>query len=257
MMPARFELLAWPEVAAAAERGAGLLLPVGAIEQHGLHLPVDTDAYLADAISVAAVEGLDVLVAPMIPYGYRSRPLSGGGPYFPGTTSLSGTTFISVLSEMLGAFIAQGFRRLIVYSWHMENQNFVYEATYLAVGERTDVKAIVMESPFADLSPHVMDVLFGQDFPGWPAEHASILETSLMLHLRPGTVDMTKAVDDRVEFDPPYDILPPPQRIMTRSGVMARATRGSAEKGRLAFGEITTLLRRTIVAEFPELERTT
>ncbi len=256
MNAARWDLLAWPKIGEAVARGSGIILPVGAIEQHGPHLPVDTDSFLANAIATCAAAGHDLLVAPMIPYGYRSRPLSGGGPGFPGTISLSAQVLIDVLAQVLSEIADQGFRRFVIYSWHMENQNFAYEAAYTAFRERPEVKAVVMESPFADLSPETMSLLFGSEFPGWPAEHASILETSLMLHLRPDLVEMDKAVDDRVEYRPEYDVIPAPETMRTRSGVMARSTLGTAEKGEVAFAEIVRRLETNILFEFPELAGT-
>jgi creatinine amidohydrolase len=249
----RFELLAWPRVADAVTRGSGIILPVGAIEQHGPHLPLDTDSYLADQIAMAAAADFDLLVAPMIPYGYRSRPLSGGGPDFPGTISFSGELIVGALAQVLGELAAHGFRRFVVYSWHWENQNFVYEAAYKGLHNVDSAKAVVMESPFADLSPQTMSLLFDRDFPGWPAEHASTLETSLMLHLRPEAVDMSEALDDRVDYRPAYEVIPTQASMTTRSGVMARATRATAEKGAAAFTEIVDRLKQAIGREFPEL----
>jgi creatinine amidohydrolase len=249
----KFEQLRWPEIAEAVRRGSGIILPIGAIEQHGPHLPLDTDSYLADEIALAAATGFDLLVAPMIPYGYRSRPLSGGGPDFPGTISLSGELIINVVAQILSELASQGFRRFVIYSWHMENRNFVYEAAHKGLHNVDSVKAVVMESPFADLSAKTMALLFDDDFPGWPAEHASTLETSLMLHLRPDAVDMSKALDDRVDYRPEYEVIPTQTSMTTRSGVMARATLGSAEKGAVAFAEIVHRLKETIASEFPEL----
>jgi creatinine amidohydrolase len=79
------------------------------------------------------------------------------------------------------------------------------------------------------------------------------METSVMLYLRPELVDMTRAVDDRVESEPPYDVIPPPPSMTTRSGVLFKATRASREKGAIAFDEIAGHLRRVLDAEFPEL----
>lgn len=250
-----YEHLTWVEVAQAADRGAGVIVPLGAIEQHGPHLPLDTDTYLARELALAGSAGHDMLVAPMVPFGYRSRPLSGGGPAFRGTLSLSGTTFIAIVSEVVSGLVEQGFHRLLIYAWHMENQNFAYEAAYLAAGDRDNVKIVVMETPFDSLSEPTMRLLYDDDFPGWPAEHASVMETSVMLYLRPELVDMAKAVDDRVEAEPPYDVIPPPPSMTTRSGVLFKATRASQDKGAIAFEEIAAHLRRVLDAEFPELGR--
>jgi creatinine amidohydrolase len=248
-----YSLLAWPDVGRAADGGWGIIVPVGAVEQHGPHLPLDTDTYLANLIATAATEDHKLLVSPMIPFGYRSRPLSGGGEAFPGTLSLSGATFVRVFEELLSGLIRQGFRRLVIYSWHMENQNFVYEAAYTAAHQLQDVRTLVMESPFANLSDETMKLLFEGDFPGWPAEHASTLETSLMLHLRPDSVDMTKIADDRVASRPPYELIPPKPSMLTTSGVMARPSLATARKGEIAFAEICQGLTDAIDAEFPEL----
>jgi creatinine amidohydrolase len=250
-----FEQLTWVDVAQAADRGAGIIVPLGAIEQHGPHLPLDTDTFLARELALTGSAGYDVLVAPMVPFGYRSRPLSGGGPAFRGTLSLSGTTFIAVVSEVLSGLVEQGFRRLLVYAWHMENQNFAYEAAYVGAAGQDDVKVVVMETPFDSLSEETMRLLYEDDFPGWPAEHASVMETSVMLHLRPELVDMSSAVDDRVASEPPYDVIPPPPSMTTRSGVLFKATRASRDKGAVAFEEIASHLRRVLDAEFPELRR--
>jgi creatinine amidohydrolase len=248
-----YEHQTWKEIADAVERGAAVAVPIGAIEQHGYHLPLDTDAYFARELCLAGSEGFDVLVGPQLALGYRSRPLSGGGPTFPGTLSLSGETFTALVREVLESLIGTGFRKLLVYSWHMENQNFVYEAAHLAADGRDDLKVVVMETPFDGLSEHAMATLYGDEFPGWPAEHASLMETSVMLHLRPELVDLANAVDDGAERRPSYDLIPPPASITTASGALWKPTRGTAEKGELAVGEIADHLRRVLREEFPEL----
>jgi creatinine amidohydrolase len=250
-----YEHQTWEEVAGAVQRGAGIVVPIGAIEQHGLHLPLDTDAYFARELSLAGSEGFDVIVGPLIPFGYRSRPLSGGGPSFPGTLSLSGATLTAVVREVLDGLLRMGFTRIVVYSWHMENQNFVYEAAYLAMEGREGVKMLVLEAPFDSISEESMQEIYGDEFPGWPAEHASIMETSVMLHRRPELVDMTKAVDDRGAHEPPYEILPSPASMTTRSGVLWKSTRGTADKGEVALREIAAFLTRVLDAELPELRR--
>lgn len=253
-MQHQYENLSWEDVEAAARRGTGIIIPLGSTEQHGFHLPLSTDALIAHSLSLAGCAGRDFLVAPMMPFGYRSRPLSGGGPSFPGTIPLSGNTFIQLVHEILSGLIAQGFRNLVIFSWHFENSNFAYEAGYLAAEGQDDVKIVVMEDPFDSLSSTTMDMLFDGDFPGWPAEHAGILETALMLHLAPDLVKMEKAVDDQAEYRPPYDLIPPPAAITTKSGVLYKSKRATAEMGKVAMDEICSHLGRVLDREFPELK---
>ena len=233
---------------AAAQRGAAVILPVGATEQHGHHLPLCTDAALAEHLALEVAAQLDVLVAPPVTYGYRSRPLSGGGEAFPGTVSLSARTLMALVEEVLIGLAASGFRRLVILNWHYENSNFVYEAAWLARerGASADPRIMVIEAAFSELSPGVMELLFGDEFPGWDVEHAGILETSLMLHLRPDLVCFDRAVDDQARRHPPYDVVPTPADFVPRSGTLWKATRASADKGRLAWPEIVSRVTRAV-----------
>jgi creatinine amidohydrolase len=242
--------MTWPEVRAAIERDAGVLLPVGSTEQHGYHLPLATDAILPTELGCAVAEPLDLVVAPAIDYGYRSRPLSGGGEGFPGTVSLRAQTLMALVEDVLGQLMRHGFRRIVLLNWHYENTNFVYEAAWLAK-ERTggDARVMVCELPFAHLSPETMQTLFPDGFPGWDVEHASIMETSLMLHLRPDLVHFDRAVDDAAERHPWWDVVPPPDAFVPASGTLWKATQASAEKGELAWKEIVAGLRAAIELE--------
>jgi creatinine amidohydrolase len=232
--------LTWPEIAEAISGGTGVVLPVGATEQHGPHLPVCVDALLATDLAHAIAEPADLLVAPAVSYGYRSRPLSGGGQGFAGTTSLTARTLMALVEDVLREFLRQGFERMLVLNWHMENSNFVYEAAFLALEPhaQTHAKAMVMELPFHDLSEGTLAELFPDGFPGWSTEHASIFETSLMLHLHPELVLFDRAVDDAAARAPWWDAIPSPPDFVPASGVLWKSTQASAEKGRLAWSEI-------------------
>lgn len=247
----RLDDLTWPEIQAAAERDAAVILPIGSTEQHGYHLPLCTDVVLPESLAreVAAARGL--LVAPPVAYGYRSRPLSGGGEGFPGTISLSGRTLMALVEDVLVGLSASGFRRLVLLNWHYENSNFIYEAAWCAqqrIGA-ADLRVMVIEAAFSELSAPVMEALFGDDFPGWDVEHAAVLETSLMLHLRPDLVLFDRAVDDEARRHPPYDVVPAPSDFVPRSGTLWKATRASAAKGALAWDEIVSRVAASISAE--------
>jgi len=244
--------MTWPEAGDAIDRGAGIVLPVGSTEQHGHHLPLATDALLATDLADAIAEPHDLLVAPAITYGYRSRPLSGGGQGFVGTTSISGRTLMSLVEDVLREFVRQGFRRIVVLNWHFENAHFVYESAFVALEPHaeTPAKALVMEMPFQDLSPETMQLLFGDDFPGWATEHASIMETSLMLHLHPALVRFERAVDDRAERSPWWDVVPTPDAFVPESGTLWKATRADPDKGRRTWEEIVAGARVALAQEF-------
>jgi creatinine amidohydrolase len=244
--------MTWPEVQAAVERGAGVVLPIGSTEQHAYHLPLSTDVVLSSELGQAVAEPLDLLVAPPVVYGYRSRPLSGGGQGFVGTLSVSARTLMGVVEDVTYELIRSGFRRIVLLNWHYENANFIYESAWLA-HERarpTDARIMVVEAAFAELSPPAMDAVFGDEFAGFDKEHAAVLETSLMQHLRPDGVLFDRAVDDAAARHPFYDVIPTPDDFVPVSGGLWKATQASADKGRIAWAEIVENLTVAIRTEF-------
>ena len=100
--------LTWPEVRDAVDTDAGVILPIGATEQHGHHLPLATDALLASALARDIAGATHMLVAPTVSYGYRSRPLTGGGSGFIGTTSLRGRTLMDLVEDVLRELLRHG-----------------------------------------------------------------------------------------------------------------------------------------------------
>jgi creatinine amidohydrolase len=144
-----------------------------------------------------------------------------------------------------------GFRRIVLLNWHFENANFVYEGARLAHerARAADARIMVVEAAFAELSPPVMDEVFGDEFAGWDKEHAAVLETSLMLHLRPETVLFDRAVDDEAQRHPFWDVIPTPADFVPASGGLWKATRSSSEKGALAWREIVANLEAAIREE--------
>src|ERR1700686_2439108 len=104
------------------EAGQGILfLPVGAVEQHGPHLPLTVDIEIPVRIASMLGERLNVVVAPAIPYGARSLPQSGGGPSFPGTINIRGSVLTDYLKDVIAGFVATGFRKIVILNGHYEN----------------------------------------------------------------------------------------------------------------------------------------
>lgn len=243
--------MTWQEIEQCIEEGYGVILPIGSTEQHGPALPISTDAILATEVSVGASENTKMLVAPTIQYGYRSRPLSGGGATFPGTTNLSGRTLIGVIEDILEEFARMGFKKVAVLSMHMENQNFIYEGSYLVSRRHPDMKIMVMESAFGDIPEEMMNTLWPDGFPGWAREHAACMEVSIMLYLHPDLVRFDRAVNDGSDEYPFYDMLPPDPRFFTKSGTLWHAKEATVEKGKLIWDEIVKQASDAINKEFP------
>ncbi len=242
--------ITWPVVDDAIKRGAGIILPIGSCEQHGYHMPLVTDTVLATELGVCAADRLDYLVASPSLYGYRSRPSSGGGHTYPGTISLSATTLIGVVTDVVSELIRFGFKRIVLLSMHIENTNMLWEGAWQALrGHEHDVRIMVVEQGFAAISDRSIDILFEGDFPGWSVEHAGVMETSLMLYLHPELVHMDKAVDDKAERTATYEVLPVPSDMITKSGGLWKSSPGSAAKGRVVWEELVDDLVRSIQLE--------
>src|SRR5580698_8003090 len=107
------------EIAEARDAGAVVAIPIGAIEQHGSHLPVDTDARLSTKIaqlSAARTRTVRVLIAPSLPYGFSPHHLSHGG-----TISLRLATYLAVLGDIASSLAQTGFRRIVFVNGHGGN----------------------------------------------------------------------------------------------------------------------------------------
>ena len=79
-----------------------IMLPVGSLEQHGPHLPLNVDVVIPSNFAKMVDEQIEGIVLPPIAYGYKSHPTSGGGQLFPGTTSLNANTLINLILDIPG-----------------------------------------------------------------------------------------------------------------------------------------------------------
>lgn len=103
------------EFAAAMQAGRWLLLPFGAVEQHGPHLPLGTDLFYAEHLCAAVAERIHGLVAPPLPYG-ACRTMRN----FPGTISLAPATLGAVVREVVAEYIRHGGRKFALITGHAE-----------------------------------------------------------------------------------------------------------------------------------------
>jgi creatinine amidohydrolase len=246
--------LSWPEFEAKVAAKVPVLLPLGATEQHGPHLPLSVDVVLPTGVSDRVAKAIGGLVAPTIPYGYKSQPRSGGGQAFPGTTSLDANTFALVVRDIIRDLGHHGVRRLVVVNGHFENSWPAVEGVDLGLRELRrdgigDMQVLRLEY-WDFVTRATLDRLFPDGFPGTELEHASLLETSLMLLLRPDLVAMEKAPSDGPAKFPTYDKHPTPQGFVPASGVLAVAHGATAEKGQWLMDDHVGLITAAIRKEF-------
>ena len=172
------EELTREEARALAPRALAVV-PVGAVEQHGPHLPVGTDRMIVEQVARAAAaelaDQLPVVVAPTLPFGSSHHHLPFGG-----TMSLGTETYYRVLADLLESLIGGGFRRIFVVNGHGGNNELIQLAARdLALRHGAHLAAasywtIAWDALVAEQA-HV-----GAGLPG----HAGTFETSLVLALR-------------------------------------------------------------------------
>ena len=191
-MPTNLADLTWPEAAAALQGDTVVLLPIGAIEAHGPHLPLDTDVVIAIEMAkrgaiLFAEAGFETVIAPAIVYG-----TSFVGACFPGTTPVQAETITNSVTSIISHIAAWGPRRFCVVNAHLEpaHVNAIGEALRLirvaSRAERNKNLADVRVS-FPDKRLDPWAALLSEEFRAG-MRHAGSYETSLMLAAAPDRV---------------------------------------------------------------------
>jgi mycofactocin system creatininase family protein len=209
----RLSELTWPEVAARAA-GSVLVVPLGATEQHGPHLPFTVDTEIAVALGDRLLRARETAVlAPAVTYGS-----SGEHAGFPGTLSIGQEALEGLLVELVRS--ADAFAGVFLVSAHGGNAAPLRRATERLRNEGREVRAWSPKGPADD-------------------SHAGRIETSVMLALRPEAVRAGRAAAAG-STAPLADIMPTLLRSGVRAvspnGVLGDPTGASADEGLLVLG---------------------
>ena len=241
--------MTWQEFA--KKKDDVIILPIGATEQHGPHLPTCVDAVLAEEFSYRIAEKVNGVVAPTLSYGYKSKPLSGGGPLFPGTIDLNGATLQALVMDIIDEFVRDGFTKIFIMSAHFENEPFVVEAMDLCSAKYGDKVKIVLTNWWDPMSPDMIDKVFDEvPFPGWALEHAAVTETSLMMYFAPELVREDQILDTENATPGTYFKYPIDKDLVPETGVLASAKSSSAERGKLMVDDIIPNIVKIIEEAF-------
>lgn len=218
----RWQDLSWPEVAGVVERTPYAILPFGAIEEHGPHLPLGTDALAAGSLSARIAEAADLIELPVMPYG-QVWSLE----HFDGSLSVSDSTLVAMITEIAGGLERVGIKGLVLMSAHLGNAAALKKATR-ALEESNGLPAIALTYP--GLSAVARQVRESPE--SHPAiMHADELETSIMLALHRDVVRMDAAVSEYPEYPAHFDVGAVRWDTVTESGIFGDATAATVEKG--------------------------
>lgn len=244
----------WPDAQRKIAAGAPVFLPLGATEQHGHHMALNVDVVLPTTVSERVARAVGGLVAPTVPYGNRSQPRTGGGPAFGGTINLTAHTFSLVVKDIICDLFRQKVRRIVVVNGHYENIGPSVEGIELAldaIGRQNADGLVVLRMDHWDLvRPETIDRIFPDGYPGIELEHASVIETSMMLAARPDLVDLGRSLHDGPARFQPFDRYPVPVPEVPPSGVLSMTEGSAAEKGEWLFADCVSRMTAIVKQEF-------
>jgi creatinine amidohydrolase len=246
--------IAWPEFARRVAEGAVAFIPLGATEQHGQHLPLGVDAILPAAICETVARRVGGVIVPVLAYGNRSQPRTGGGPAFPGTINIAAQTFSLLLRDIITELYRHGVRRIAIVNGHFENIWPSIEGIELALDQigraSADALKILRFDHWEMIRPETLARVFPNGYPGIELEHASVIETSMMLALRPELVDLSEVANDGPAKFKRYDRFPGPTPEVPRSGVLSLTEGSSVEKGRWLLDDVVSGIEHALRDEF-------
>jgi creatinine amidohydrolase len=250
--------LTWPEINEAVKAGKVPVVPVGSIEQHGPHLPLDVDCVCPTGVALAAAELVPdkILVLPTIVHGYTGHVMD-----FPGTINIHYQHFIAMVLDVVKSLAYHGFKKIILLNGHgsnMPNLDLVSRRANL----ETDAECVFCAWwSLLTIDKEFMPNWRESYFPGGCA-HACELETSVYMYLDGDNVREDKLSDGRITYNEEksahhwVDLFaagPAPlvtwTSTYTEQGVMGAANLATAAKGKDAVDEAAKQLAR-LVTEF-------
>ena len=251
----RYEKLTWPEINDAVEAGTIPVIPVGSIEQHGPHLPLDVDCVLPRGVALHAAGMIPdrMLVVPTITYGYTGHVMD-----FPGTINVHYQHFIEMVVDVVKSLAYHGFKKIVLLNGHGSNMPNL-DLAARRVNLETDAEcAFCAWWSLLTVGKEFLPRWRESHFPGGCA-HACELETSAYLYLDGENVRKELVSDGRITFNEEgsdfhwVDLFaagPAPLTTWTSTytaqGVMGRADLATAEKGQQAVEEAARQLVRLV-----------
>ena len=235
-----------------AAADAIVILPVGSIEQHGPHLPVEVDSMLGETVALeaarrVAARGEPILVLPMLWTGLSEHHMSFGG-----TITLDDATFLAVLRCIVRSVVRHGFRRIVLLNGHGGNDNAMRVAADMLTPE-FQVPIVQFTYWYAAAEP-IAAILETQT----GLRHACEAETSMMMALRPELVARDRIPLAKSNVTPEVSELVGGGMYrwrtlgaMSASGVMGNPEAATPEKGeRLIAGIADELARKLLNRDF-------
>lgn len=217
------ETATWPQARAYLARYPAAVLPLGATEQHGPHLPQGTDTFIAREICRRVVRRSIGYLLPAIPVSY-SRVWSNAA----GTAWVNSATLKAFVKDIVRGMERTGVRAMLLFSGHSANQQPLKE---LVRELRDEGCRVALLHGCLMGAEQVLPEMESKLWRGTGELHAEELETSLVLALRPELVKMELAAPDYPPAPPDFGHTVETMGDVMRTGVFGDPTRASVEKG--------------------------
>jgi creatinine amidohydrolase len=233
------------EVRTAIEEFPVAILPLGATEQHGHHLPLGVDIFLAEGISKKLSEKTGALLIPSLPFGY-----SWVWRDIPGTVSLQQHHVEAVIKDVAHSVARYGIKMLVLVNGHDSNNASMKYATR-ELADELDIPIIYLFYPNLDkvMEQHC-------ESPSWHGMvHACEFETSLMMALKPDLVDLSKAVREYPKKPRLYGKSSISLGDLSESGVYGDATKATKEKGEKMLNQFVPEMEQIILEAYKEVNK--
>jgi len=212
----------WPEAEKAFKEKKLVIIPLGAMEEHGYHLPLATDTILAEFIGRVVAERLDSILMPAVNYGYVLLARN-----FPGSIQLKESTLNAFFNDVCRELYRQGVRRVVVINQHLPNASILRTLSQ-RLWDEIGLRLLCVTLP--GISEIAKEVCESRQW--HPAIiHSEEIETSLMLAVEPKLVRLEKAVKEYPPVPKSLDSLPIPWKEFSKSGAFGDPTIATGEKG--------------------------
>lgn len=214
--------MTWPDFDAARRQTDLGIIPTGAVEGYGPHLPLGSDALVAEAVARLVGEQTGGLVAPVVPVG-DSRALAE----FPGTLTVSALAFRTYLADIARSLIGWGLRRLLFINTHAGNVPIINDLMTDLTAEHGVRCAQVDFWRF--IQPLAADLIRDRDH---AFGHAGEVGTSVLLYLYPDRVRRDRAAAHYPEPESFPEVLRPRSyRSRAPEALVGDATLGDPDQG--------------------------
>ncbi|MFE4632300.1 creatininase family protein [Streptomyces sp. NPDC056773] len=242
--------MTWPDLNPGP--GTHVIIPVGALEPHGPHLPLGSDTMISVHFAHRLAAAVDGHVAPPLGYGVATPGQRLGGT-FPGVISITGATFTALVTDIITALAMHGYARLILLNSAIDNIAFLCEAARHLTEHLPGTQVMIV---------NWWDVV-GEDFRNALADetgiaraddhHAGMVESSLVMHISPHTVRPDQLPADGGAEQPRrirYHFYPQPTDTATSTGIVYTAAHAAPELGKRIADQVAWQLAAAVRHEF-------